>query len=68
MIVLILILTSKVIADNRLRDGCEAKETEAPWIVYIRNCALPYGDFLVPSVPSNPVRSTMTTKQRSRLR
>ena len=37
MIVLIILLVTEVVADNnRLRGGCPAKETEAPWVVYIK--------------------------------
>ena len=39
MIVLILLLATELVADTRLRGGCPAKETEAPWVVYIRKCA-----------------------------
>ena len=40
MNVLMLLLITGIIADNRLRGGCYVKDTEAPWVVYIRNCAL----------------------------
>ena len=40
MIVLILLFMTEIFADKRLRGGCSVKDNEAPWVVYIRNCAL----------------------------
>ena len=31
---------TEIFANKRLRGGCSVKDNEAPWVVYIRNCAI----------------------------
>ena len=63
--VLILFLITEIIADNRLKDGCQVKETEAPWVVYIRNCASSKENSAAPTETTPEPTTRQTIKQTS---